>query len=1669
MTSTRSAWTATVWFLALWMEVLGPAARGEEIFRPSYGDPLHEPWRWRVFPELNGLGALSIAEDGAGTLWFGAGDGLWTYDGFEWHSTPISQLRGAGGVLTLCAGPDGAMYAAGRWGISRFYGGVWTRIFPERGGGVGEVRKLVFSDDGHLWAATASGALHRSGNDWILHTTPEVEARLRNASVQAKIECWPETVLLAPSSSGASRRHDLTFVAPGAGGQMWFGTEGGEILRRDRGTVEALPGTDGAVGGWELFNENHGIVRGRRPSILPLRDGRVWVVFEAGSGHLNSFDGQKWLATSLAEAGALGDCSHPLQTRDGTVWLSGRYAICAWRDGQWTTYQKPQAPIPSAWNFMLETSDGALWIGGPSTEVLRVDYGTGRWLTLKDLIYGWEAPSGDEWFIHRDGRIVAHRKTGWTAFSPADGTIDTPVALTGTRSGEIWVVGSHQREAASSRYDGSRWHRYIHDEFSWGVAGSSLWEGFDGSIWFGAMVDSSGPPKHRAGLLQYRNGSWIHHHQPGRAFAGGDDSDPATLLPATQRPEPVGKFMYVAGLPDGRIWTGRNLLVQRSGERWSVFALPEPLRHGIIEAMLGTTDQGFWIGTRQFGALRYDGREWTRFQGKGSLVANSVRSLAQTEDGTIWAATDRGVSRFDGREWTSDLLPAQWHIPSEGGALKAGRGGKIWVNLFSPDWARRAWPKWTPVDLSKVEFETACHNASGPPPQTKIAVGPIEVDSSGNVSVLWAGSSPWRSAAAARLQFSHRLDGGSWSAFDEERGAAFFSLAPGRHRLEVRARDRDFNVDPTPAVLEFTVKPPVWRQPWFVLVTVGLTGLAALQSIRVFLERGRLRRLNESLAAEVAARKATEASLRASEADLRDAQEIARFGNWSMDTINRRLDWSAEVCRIFETGTENAATDFQASLEKVHPDDRATVKKAFDDARENGTPFDLEHRLRFPDGRIKYVNPRGRPMRDADGRIVRILGTLQDITERKQAEIHIFRLNRTYAVLSDINQLIVRAREPQSIIEGAAEIAVTKGGFGFSWIGVVDPQTGKQRVATCAGEAPGLCDVLKAKLENESATDAVAAERRVFNDLARDSSGSPGEIALARGLRSAVSLPLVVDGRFAGTFNLYAGEPEFFDTAELRLLNELAQDIGFALEACHHEEQRRRALDELRISEDRFRELAETIEDVFWIASPVRDRIYYVSPAFHAVWGRPCQALYDNPRLWTEAIHPDDRAQALQAMTATDRGSAYDVEYRIMRPDGTHRWVRDRGFSAQHPHGVEPRILGVARDITAARQLEDQFRQAQKMEAVGQLAGGVAHDFNNILAAIMLQIEITAESAVDPELKKALAEIKLCAERAANLTRQLLLFSRRQVLQTRALDLNEVVTSVSRMLQRLLGENIKLNLALAPEVLSTIADAGMLDQVLLNLTVNARDAMSEGGTITIETGGTKLSDAEARQHPGAEPGLYVWLAVTDTGCGIPPDILPRIFEPFFTTKSPGKGTGLGLATVFGIVKQHRGWLSVDSEPGKGTRFCVFLPAATSREGEGLLDFPAAHPLRGTETILLVEDDESVRASMRIILQKYGYRVLEAEHGRTACELWARHREEVALLLTDVILPDRMSGHQLAGLLRKDKPALKVVYSSGYNPEVMENGIDAGQSDAFVPKPFTAEQLLTVVRRCVTAP
>jgi PAS domain S-box-containing protein len=477
------------------------------------------------------------------------------------------------------------------------------------------------------------------------------------------------------------------------------------------------------------------------------------------------------------------------------------------------------------------------------------------------------------------------------------------------------------------------------------------------------------------------------------------------------------------------------------------------------------------------------------------------------------------------------------------------------------------------------------------------------------------------------------------------------------------------------------------------------------------------------------------------------------------------------------------------------------------------------------------------------------------------------------------------------------------------------------------------------------------------------------------------------------------------------------------------------------------------------------------SPRWALLLGFQPGEIGNDLKEWETRLHPDDAAAIERAREAHVRGShpVYEVEHRLRAKDGQWRWVLDRGrVVAWDPDGRPRRMVGILTDLSERKRLEEQLAQAQKMEAVGQLAGGVAHDFNNVLTAILSTSELVLlELAPEDPHREDIEEIKRSANRAAALTRQLLAYSRRQVLQPRVIDLNGVVANVDRMLRRLLGEQVTLSQALEPELGRVRADPGQIEQILVNLAVNAGDAMPDGGRLTIATANIETIPDQTGPAVG---GPYVMLAVSDTGVGMDEHTRGRIFEPFFTTKGRGRGTGLGLATVYGIVRQSGGAIRVTSEPGAGATFRVFFPRVEDEVDVEAQEPPVARATaaRGAAgTILLVEDEEAVRRLGKRILEQEGYSVLTAEHAAEAMATAHECEGTIHLLVTDVVMPGR-SGVELARDLMRERPGLRVLFTSGY-PETTRGRWQPPEGwGAFLQKPFTPTELVEAVRAAAVA-
>ena len=699
------------------------------------------------------------------------------------------------------------------------------------------------------------------------------------------------------------------------------------------------------------------------------------------------------------------------------------------------------------------------------------------------------------------------------------------------------------------------------------------------------------------------------------------------------------------------------------------------------------------------------------------------------------------------------------------------------------------------------------------------------------------------------------------------------------------------------------------------------------------------------------------------------------------------------------------------------------------------------------------------------------LALARDVSERRRTEAladgerRVLEMIAVGAPLHDTLDELVRALEAQypemicSILLVDAKGTRLRDG--------ASPRLPRDYVATIEGAeigpAAGSCGTAVAR-----------RERVIVTDIATDPLWVDyRDAALRHGLVACWSTPVFgPDRTVLGTFAVYYRTPRAPTPQELQLIDRATHVAAICVNRHRAEEELMENAATLREAQHRLRSALEIGGIGTFVVDFEKDETIWdesLTLVYGCHWRKEDGA---NPEPFLAIVHPDDRERVRGEMRRAISGETPppQSEYRVVHPDGSMRWVATTARAEFGPDGRPIRLIGATVDVTARRMAEENFRQVQKVEAIGQLSGGIAHDFNNILTVILAGVSfLELESGLSSSVRNFVGEIKAAATRAANLTRQLLTFSRRQAMQLRSIELNEIVTGMSRMLQRVLGEHIHMELRLAPQDLALFGDAGMVEQVIMNLSVNARDSMPGGGQLLITTYSREIEPA-APVGGVERRGRFACLEVADTGTGIAPDALPRIFEPFFTTKEAGKGTGLGLATVAGIVEQHGGWVEVDTNVGRGTRFIVHFPLVSPHEIEKIRRTGTGARRGGTETVLLVEDEAVVRALVRNLLTRAGYRVLDVASGPRALELWTESGREIDLLITDVIMPEGINGFELADRLRAERPGLRVIFTSGYSPEMVGrpgNRMDEGTT--FLAKPFDLENLTATVRALLDRP
>jgi PAS domain S-box-containing protein len=703
------------------------------------------------------------------------------------------------------------------------------------------------------------------------------------------------------------------------------------------------------------------------------------------------------------------------------------------------------------------------------------------------------------------------------------------------------------------------------------------------------------------------------------------------------------------------------------------------------------------------------------------------------------------------------------------------------------------------------------------------------------------------------------------------------------------------------------------------------------------------------------------------------------------------------------------------------------------------------------------------PALGPDGKVRGAVITAWDITELRAAATRIARLDRVRAILSDINQTIVRVRDRDLLLQEICRIAAEVGRLELCWIGLVEPN-GDVRIAARGGSQVSILDeiVVSARAEpaGRGAIGTSIREKRtvVVADALGEDRMIPWKAQLAaRGFKTAAAFPLRVHDRVIGSFALYSSQPGYFDAEEVGLFEELAADVSYALETLDSEEGKTRAEEALRDSERHYRDLFHKNPHPMWVYDVETLRFLAVNDAAMHTYG------YSRDEFLAMGIRdirpPEDVESMLASVRAPSEGYRRPGLWRHLHKDGSLIDVEISGHDAEWD-GRKARVIS-AIDVSERRRLEAQLAEATRMEAMGHLAGGIAHDFNNLLTAVNGYAELLVAELGDSPLAEDAREISRAGARAAELTRQVLAFARRQVLAPRAVDVNDVVRGVSQMLARLIGEQVRLATTLSPEPAVVLADPGQLEQVLVNLAVNARDAMPDGGKLEIRV--ALVDRAEDLGHSLDGPGVL--LSVSDGGSGMEEATLAHAFEPFFTTKGAGTGTGLGLATVYGIVHQSNGEVWAESKPDQGTTISVLLRRVDATPEAAHEAAPAVPRPPGLATVLVVEDEPAVRGFVASTLERAGYDVLVAGSPAEAEAMTEGTSQPIDVLVTDLVMPE-INGQALAKRLLAARPSMRVILMSGYDPALTV--LPADSPFRFLAKPFGRDELTSAVAQALAA-
>ncbi|MBF0329066.1 MAG: PAS domain S-box protein [Nitrospirae bacterium] len=852
-----------------------------------------------------------------------------------------------------------------------------------------------------------------------------------------------------------------------------------------------------------------------------------------------------------------------------------------------------------------------------------------------------------------------------------------------------------------------------------------------------------------------------------------------------------------------------------------------------------------------------------------------------------------------------------------------------------------------------------------------------------------------------------------------------------------------------------SMRVPIEKEAYMAFMLTGSVGSGLFAIIVLFFFntglRQRVKEKTKSLETEILEKEKAKEDLKASEENFRTLFDKSADAIFIVGEKGEIIDVNEVVCIRYKYNKEELRSMHVTQIDS--PEHAQYATERISKITEYGSYiFDTEHITK--DGKVIptevnacYVRTQNRSF---------ILSTCRDVTERKRSEEEENK-NRTRLV-SLVNILQYPWENMQSFLDYALSEAIKLTESKIGYIYHYDEDRRQFILNSWSKDVMKECSITKPEtcyeLDNTGIWGEAVRQRKeiIVNDFEAENSLKKGYPEGHVRLFKYMTVPVFNDNRIIAVVGVANKSNDYTQIDILQL--QLLMDSVFKVI------RQKKAEEALTEKDKQYRSMMENSPAVFYRFSTKRGGLFY-SPKAAELFGCSIKTLYDNPMLWSESIHPDDKNIVIQAINDAEESKMFEVRYRLRNSNGDWRWVNDRSIVLKRSDD-DLIIEGIVLDITEHKNLENQLRQSQKMEAIGTLAGGVAHDFNNILQAI-IGFGTMAQKRIkdDEKARDFISEVLSSADRAAELTKSLLAFSRKQTISLKQVDLNSIVKKMHTMLVRVIGEDIELNSILLNDALPVLVDSSQIEQVLLNLATNARDAMADGGHLVIQTEEITVDKNYAEENLFESPGRYALLTVSDTGIGMDKKTKENIFEPFFTTKGIGKGTGLGLAMVYGIVKQHGGNIIVYSELGKGTTFKIYLPLA-NKPTETLVETDPAISFGKGEIILVAEDDERVRKIISLTLQEYGYKIIEAISGEDAVMKFLQNKDAIELLLLDVIMPIK-NGKEAYEEISKHRSDIKTIFMSGYTDDIISRKGILKEGFEFISKPINPIILARKVR------